>query len=202
MSGHDDREFQQWTRDWQEGAPRHEATAEEIRHYVAKRTGLLWSILAADFVIGGLALPVLAYLAWVSDAYVERAAMIGLAAITIAAVGFGWWNWLGVLRASAATTAEYLALSAERLRRMRMAWRIGWPVLAGQVVLFTIWIWDHLYSGALPHDAADERFAWGWLAGFSLAAAAGLVWFGRWITRDAARFDALRRELEDRGGGA
>ena len=82
-----------------------------------------------------------------------------------------------MLRSSAASTAEYLAISAERLRRLRLAWRIGWLVLAGEVVVFVIWIWDHLYSGARPHDAGAERFAWGWLAGFTLVAivAAGVV---------------------------
>jgi len=45
----------------------------------------------------------------------------------------------------------------------------------------------------------DELLAWGWLFGFCSAAAIALAWFGRWITRDAARFEALRRELEERG---
>ena len=76
------------------------------------------------------------------------------------------------------------------LRRLRLAWRIGWVVLAGEVVVFVIWIWDHLYSGARPHDVGAERFAWGWLAGFTLVAIVSMVWFGRWITRDAERFEA------------
>ena len=37
-------------------------SAEQIRHYVKRRTGLFWSFAVADFVIGGLALPVLLYL--------------------------------------------------------------------------------------------------------------------------------------------
>jgi hypothetical protein len=196
MRGQDDRDFQQWAREWQESTPGDSSTEEQIRHYVKRRGGLLWSWAVAEFVIGGLTLPLLAYFGWMARSRVELFAMVGLALITVAAVGLGWWNWRGILRSSAASTTEYLAISAERLRRMRIAWRIGWAVLAAQVVVFTIWIWDHLYSGALPHDAADERFAWGWLAGFSLAAVVGLVWFGRWITRDAARFEALRRELD------
>ena len=93
--------------------------------------------------------------------------------------------------------AEYVAMSAERLRRMRLAWRIGWVVLAGEVAVFTIWIWDHLYSGLRPHDAAAERFAWGWLSGMTMPRVVGLLYFGRWIRRDTERFDALRRELEN-----
>ena len=192
----DDREFQQWSKEWQAGTPRDISTEEEIRHYVKRRSGLLWSFFVTDFVIGGIALPVLVYLGVMAQTDAERWAMFGLAYVTFAAVCFGWWNWRGVLRSSAASTADYLAISAERLRRMRIAWRLGWAILAAQVILFTFWIWDHLYSGVRVHDAADERFAWSWLAGFTLAAIVGLLWFGRWIDRDAARFEALRRELE------
>lgn len=196
MTRPDDRDFEQWTRDWQAGAPRDIATEEQIRHYVKRRGGLLWSWAVADFVIGGIALPLLAYLGWMARSRVEVFAMPGLAAITVAAVAFGWWNWRGVLRSSAASTAEYVAISAERLRRMRLAWRIGWVVLAGEFVVLAVWIWDHFYAGTHAHDAADELFAWGWLFGFCAAAAIALAWFGRWIRRDAERFEALRKALE------
>ena len=195
MTSNDDRDLKEWTADWQAAAPGAES-AEQIRHYVKRRGGLIWSWAISDFVIGGIALPILAYLGWAAEAEVERFAMMGLASITIAAVGFGWWNWRGVLRSSATSVAEYVAISAERHRRMRLAWRIGWLVLAGQVVLYTIWIWDNLYSGAREHTAGAERFAWGWLAIMTIAGVAGLTYFGRWIKRDAQRFDALRRELE------
>lgn len=181
---------------WQAGAPQDAASAERIRHYVAKRGGLMWSYLVADFVIGGIALPVLAYLGWAAQSDIERMAMMGLASITVAAVGFGWWNWRGVLRSSASNTAEYVAISAERLRRIRLAWRIAWIVLAGEVVIFVVWIRDFLYSGSRPLSRGGELFAWGWLAGFTLAAIIGLVLFGRWLARDEARFAQMRRELE------
>lgn len=196
MSTQDDRDLQQWTKEWQADTPRDIMTEEQIRHYVKRRSGLLWSFLVSDFVIGAIALPFLVYFSVAARSDVERLSMISLTSITIATIGFGWWNWRGVLRSSAANTAEYLAISAERLRRMRLAWRIGWIVLSGEVVVFVIWIWDHLYSGARPHDSGAERFAWGWLAGFSLVAVVSLVWFGRWITRDAERLEALRRELD------
>ncbi len=197
MSGHDvDNDFKRWTEEWQAGAARDITTEEQIRHYVKRRSGLLWAFFLADFVIGGVMLPFLVYFSVTARNHVERWAMWGLAYVTIAAVCFGWWNWRGVLRSSAATTAEYLAISTERLRRLRMAWRIGWVVLAAEVAIFIIWIWDHLYSGARAHDSGAERFAWGWLGGFTLVAIVSLIWFGRWITRDAARFEALRRELE------
>lgn len=195
MSVNDDLELKKWAADWQAAEPTVES-AEQISHYVKKRTGLIWSFLVTDFVIGGIALPILAYVGWMSESDVERFAMMGLASITVAAIGFGWWNWRGVLRSSATSVTEYIAISAERLRRLRMAWRIAWVVLAGEVIVFSVWLWDMFYSGARPHDPGAERFGWTWLGGFTLLAIAGLLYFGRWIRRDAERFEALRRELE------
>jgi hypothetical protein len=196
MSTPDDRDFQQWTKEWQAGTPRNVTTEKQIRRYVKRRSGLLWSFMVSDVVIGAVALPFLVYFSVTARNELERLSMISLASMTIAFIGFGWWNWRGVLRSSAASTAEFLAISVERLRRLRRAWRIGWVVLAGEVVVFVIWIWDRLYSGARPPDIGAERFAWGWLAGFTLVAIVSLVWFGRWITRDTERLETLRRELD------
>jgi hypothetical protein len=198
MTSQDDRDLKQWTADWQ-AAPDHADSAGQIRQYVTQRTGLLWSFAVAEYAIGAVALPVLAYLAYVTNSAVERMAMIGLSSVTVAAVIFGWWNRRGVLRSSATTIAEYVAISAERLRRMHMAWRIGWVVLAAEGVVFPIWIWNRLYSGPAAPPAGAERFAWSWFGLFMLLATVGLILFGRWINRDAARFEALRRELADRG---
>ena len=195
MSVNDDLELKKWAADWQAAEPNVES-AEQISHYVKKRTGLIWSFMVADFVIGGIALPILAYVGWMSESDIERFAMLGLASITVAAIGFGWWNWRGVLRSSATSVTEYIAISAERIRRIRMAWRIGWVVLAAEVILFSIWLWDMFYSGARPHGPGAERFGWTWLGGFTLLAIVALLYFGRWIRRDAERFEALRRELE------
>jgi hypothetical protein len=196
MSAPDDRDFQRWSKEWQGGTPRDISTEEQIRLYVKGRGGLLWSFLVSDFLIGAIALPILAYFSINARNEVERLSMISLASITIATIGFGWWNWRGVLRSSAASTAEYLAISAERLRRLRLAWRIGWIVLAGEVIVFVIWISNHFHFSDGPHEPGGERFAWVWLAGFTLVAVVSLIWFGRWIARDTARFEALRRELE------
>lgn len=199
MSAQDpDPNFAKWAQDWQADAraPHDAASAERIRQYVNRRGSMVRSFFVSDFVIGAIALPFLIYFSATARNEVERASMISLISITVAAIGFGWWNWRGVLKASAATTAEYLAISAERLRRMRLAWRIGWAVLTAEVVVFVIWIWDYLHSGARPHDVGAERFAWGWLAGFTLVAIVSLLWFGRWLTRDTERFEALRRELD------
>lgn len=190
--------FTNWAQDWQAGAPgdHDQASAERIREYVTRRGRLVRSFRVADFAVGAIALPVLGYRAWIADNNIERASMIGLAVITIAAIVFGWWNSRGILQASATTTSEYAALSAERLRRLRLGWRIAWAVLVAQVVIFTVWIWNRLYSGANPPNPRLEQFSWAWLAGLTLIAIVSLLWFGRWISRDAARFEALRRELD------
>lgn len=196
MNTDEQQDFLQWSRDWQAGAERDEATQEQIRHYVAKRGSFIYSMVVGDFVIGGIALPILLYLGIYPSNDVERFAMLGLASLTVGTIGFGWWNWRGVLRASAANVAEYVAISNERIRRMRLAVRVGWIVLATQVVLYSIWIPNHVHADGAPPSAAALRFAWTWLAGFAGAAALGLMYFTRWLNRDAARFDALQRELE------
>jgi hypothetical protein len=196
MTVQEDRDFREWQQQWQAAVPRDISTEEQIRHYVKRRTGMLWSWIVGEFIIAGIALPILAYMGWASTVEIERFAMWALAVMTAATVLFSWWNWRGVLRSSANSVAEYVAISGERLRRMRLAWRVAWMVLIGEVVLFTIWIWDHLYSGARAHDLADERFAWGWLGGFTSAFVIYLIWLGRWITRDSERFERLRRELQ------
>jgi len=195
MTANDDLDLKQWTADWQ-AAPYDVESAEQIRHYVKQRTGLLFSFAIADVVVGGVALPVLVYLAMTSRSDVETLSMATLASITVAAVIFGWWNRRGVLRSSATTITEYVAISAERIRRMQVAWRIGWIVLAAEVIVFSVWIWDRLYSGTRSSGPGEERFAWSWLGIFTLVAIVSLRKFGRWLDRDAERFASLRRELE------
>ncbi len=190
------RDFAEWSQDWRAGGERDVATEEQIRSYVVRRSRSIYSFIVADFVIGGVALPVLLYYGVMTDNGVQRFAMLCLASITVATVCFGWWNWRSVLRASASSVSEYIAVSAERIRRMRLAWRVAWMVLAAEAIVFTIWIWDLLYKGPSPAPVGSIRFAWTWLGGFTLAAAAGLVAFGRWLKRDAERFEALRRDLQ------
>lgn len=195
MTANHDVDLKDLAGDWQ-AAPYDPASAEEIKHYVAKRSGLLWSFAVIDVVIAGIALPILLYYGIATKDKVERLVMLALASITIATVAFGWWNWRGVLRASATSVSEYVAISAERLRRMRLAWRTAWFVLAAQVTLYVIWIPSHMHAGATPPSPGQLRFAWAWLAGLVLAFVMGLLWYGRWLKRDTARFEALRRELE------
>jgi hypothetical protein len=188
-------DFAKWAQTWQDDTHT-PAAAELIRDYVRRRGRLLRLLRFIDVAVGVVALPVVAYLAWVADSDVERMSMIGLASIVIAAAAFGWWNWSAALSAAASTTTDYVAVSAGHLRRMRLAWLLGWAVLAAEVVVFIIWIRNRLYATGGPVDPDVERFAWLWLTGFTMVAAVSLLWFGRWLSRDAARFERLRRELE------
>jgi hypothetical protein len=197
MSSHDqDADFAQWSREWQASAPRQDATAEQIRRYVHQRGRLMLGFIVADILIVAVALPVLAYYAWRATGTIERTAMLALVAVVVAAACFGWWNWRGVWRSTAATTTEFILMAAARHHRMRTAVRAAWILLAVQLAIFTVWVWARLYSGGRRPDASEELFAWIWLAGFSIAFTVSLARFSRWLTRDRAKFEALRGELE------
>jgi hypothetical protein len=189
-----DPELEAWASDWQSGSER-ESSAEAIRLYMQGRARFMWKWVLAELSVGVVALPLLAYMSWMATDAVERWAMGLLALITMAAMCVGWWNWRGSLTASANTTAEFVSVSTERLRRMRQAWRIGWLVLVAEVAVFVVWIWDHLYGQRAPHSPFAERFAWGWLAVMSLSAVIFLLWLDRRIRRDVEKFEALKREL-------
>lgn len=189
-----DPELKAWASDWQTGSDG-ESSVEAIRLYAEGRRGFMWSWVLSELTVGAIALPVLAYMGWMATDQIERWAMGLLTLITVAAMCVGWWNWRGSLLASAKTTAEYVAVSTERLRRMRQAWRLGWVVLAAQVAVFSVWIWSFIYGQGPAPSAFAERFAWGWLAFMSLAAVVFLLWMDRWIRRDEEKFAALKREL-------
>ena len=196
-----DPELREWTSDWQAGGDG-ESSAEAIRLYAQGRRGFMWAWVLSELTVGVIALPVLAYLGWMATDAAERWAMSLLALITVAAMCVGWWNWRGSLLASAKTTAEYVAVSTERLRRLRQAWRIGWVVLVAQVSVFSVWIWNFGYGQATPPTAFTARFVWGWLAMMSLGAVAFLLWMDRGIRRDQEKFAALKQELDGTDGSA
>jgi hypothetical protein len=190
-----DPELKEWTSDWQAGEDRDDS-ADAIRLYAEGRRGFMWTWVLGELTVGAIALPLLAYMGWMATDQIERWAMYLLALITVAAMCTGWWNWRGSLLASAKTTAEYVTISTERLRRMRQAWRIGWVVFAAEVAVFSVWIWNMLYAGGRAHTPFAERFSWAWLAFMSLAAVGFLVWMDRWIRRDEEKFALLKRELD------
>ena len=191
-----DPELREWTSDWQ-AVNESDSSGEAIRLYAQGRRNFMWAWVLSELTVGAIALPLLAYVGWIATDVVERWTMWLLALTTVAAICVGWWNWQGSLLASARTTAEYVAVSTERLRRMRQAWRVGWAVLAAEVILFSVWIWNSLHADTGAHTPFAERFSWGWLAFMSLAAVVFLLRMDGWIRRDAEKFAALTRELAE-----
>jgi hypothetical protein len=191
-----DRDLERWRSDWQsleDPGP----SAEVVRDLVRRRDRLLAVWVAGEWVVAAVALPVVGYVAWTTHEPVERLAMILLAIITVGTVAVSWWNWRGMVRVSASTTADYVSVSLERLRRLRRAVTIGWVVLGAEVAVFVVWIWHRLHGGPASVPVGSTVFAWSLLAFLVGSAAVFLVSVHRWVERDAARFEALRRELEN-----
>ena len=155
----------------------------------------MWSWMLAELSVGGIALPVLAYMGWMANDDVERlgdgAARLdhdrgdvrGLVELARSADGVGEHDGgiRGGLSGAPATHATGLAHRLDRARRASRRVRrldLGPP------------LWPRV-----PHTALAERFAWGWLAFMTLSAVIFLLWMDRRIRRDVEKFDALKREL-------
>jgi hypothetical protein len=128
---------------------------------------------------------------------IEKLAMGLLAAITVATMAFGIWNWRGMLRASAEDTRTFVALAAERSRRLARGVRAAWVVLAAQVAVFTPWVYYQLYAGGRKPALRIEVFGWGYLALVSGLAIVFILAVQSWSRRDAAAFEQIRRELDE-----
>lgn len=189
-----DPELKEWASDWQTG---HEQATpgDAVRQYTRRRGRFLAAWMVSEIGIGGIALPLLAYVGWAATDSAERLALTAFTSLTIGTMWFSAGSWSGVIDSSARTTTEFVALSVRRLHHMRQAWQIGWGLLATEVIVFSIWIWNHFLGGG-SHTEAAERFAWGWLAGVTAIAVVYLIASGRGIAREAARFESLRRDLE------
>lgn len=67
MTAHDEhRDFEKWAQTWQDDTHT-PAAAEMIRDYVTRRGRLLHLFRLIEVAIGAVALPVVAYLAWIVD---------------------------------------------------------------------------------------------------------------------------------------
>lgn len=186
-----DRELQQWIDEWQAtelpGPP-----APAMRDYVGRRSRLLqiWLVAEAAIIVVSVAV-LLLYIA-AHDNAVERSTMLLLLAIVLAVSAFEWWNWRGMLRASAEDTATFVRLSLERLRRVRRAITVSWIVLAAQVIVFTPWIWSRTAASTM----GARLLAWGWLLGFTVATVVGILFVRRWVGRETQLLQSLARELK------
>jgi hypothetical protein len=190
-----DRELQDWMEAWR-GDPESLAPPEAIVRFVRRRDRVIAVWAAGEAVVGVVFLAFVLWRAVADPDPAGKLAMALLALVIIGAMAFAWWNWRGVLRAASGTTASYVALAIERSRSFRRGVRAGWIILIAEVTVFIPWIAHILYDGARAPTAAQERFAWGLLAGLSTLAAGCLVAVGRWVRRDREEIERLRSELE------
>lgn len=188
-----DRDLTAWTADWQAGVDTPGA-APAIHAYVVRRSRLIRRWMWGELAVAVVALPVLGFVAWSTQSAVERTVMFLLGVITVGAVVLSRWNWRGMRETSAGTTADFIELSLARIQRVRQAVWMGWGILVAEVAVFTLWIVDRFAGGGVGRGS--ETFAWTWLATITAIAIVHLVWLSRWVERDAARFEALRRDLQ------
>jgi hypothetical protein len=194
MSNGTDREWEQWVGAWRADAGP-SAAPEAIAHHVRRRgrTIALWF---GGEVAMGLGFAVfLVYRVVTHPDPIERIAMSLLALIASGAVLASWLTWRDTLRASAETTAAYVALALKRSERVRRWIAAGWVILVAEVLVLTPWVWHRLYGGAEPPSAGAERFAWGWLAGITILAVCFLAGLDAWARRDRARLRELTEEV-------
>jgi hypothetical protein len=198
MSGNSELDLQSLIADWQASASQTPPTAaDQIRDYVERRSRLLSVWFTVDMVIGTVFLAFLTHRALTHPDPVEKLAMGLLAAITAATMAFGWWNWRGARHASARDTSTFVALSAERSRRLARSIRASWVVLAAQVAVFTPWVYHRLYGDGQRPALAPEIFGWGFLALMVVLAMVFIRSLTSWAHRDAATFEQIRAELEE-----
>jgi hypothetical protein len=196
MSAKSEIDLQALAADWQ--APEAPASpAERIREHVRRRGRMFTMWAAVEVVIGTVFLTFLGHRAVTHPDPIEKLAMGLLAAITAAAMAFGLWNWRGTLGSSAEDTRTFVALSAERSRRLARAVRAGWVLLAAQVAVFVPWVSHRLYGDGRPPSSEIELFAWGYLTVITALAVVFLLALQSWSRRDAAAFDEIRRELDE-----
>ncbi len=196
MTSSPDRELKAWIDDWQAGTSERPA-AQQVRHYVQRRSRLLKIFLVTDTLIGvGFGVFLIHRALTQPDPY-EKLAMGLLAAIAIGATTFGWINWQGAVTARGEDTATFMALAVSRARRMERSARAAWFVLGAQLAVFTPWVW-HQVSAARPGppSIAAQVFSWGLLIVMASLAAAFVAALQRWSHREARIVAALQRELD------
>ena len=194
MTSPSDRELQQWADTWQQQSEP-QTGPEAIRAYVGRRSRLLsiWVSIEIAFCVAALGFLLLCTMTGMDP--VEQLTMGLLALIAAGSLLFSVWNWRNALRASADTTSAFLALSVDRVRRLRREIRFGWGILAAELLVLGPWIWYRLYGGQQPPTGDVERFAWGLLVGITALALLFLIGVQRWLFRETRILDELQREL-------
>jgi hypothetical protein len=194
MSNATSREWEEWVSAWQVDTGT-SAAPEAIADYVRRRGRTIAIWFAAEVAMGlGFAV-FLVHRAVTHPDPIEKLAMGLLALIAAGAVAASCVTWRDTLRASAETTAAYVALALKRSARMRRWIAAGWVILVSEILVLTPWVWHRLYAGPEPPSAGAEWFAWGWLAGITSLAVCFLAALDVWARRDRERLRELTEEV-------
>jgi hypothetical protein len=195
MDNQPDPELQQWMADWQAPGPQSTTTPEAIHRFARGRGRLIRMLVAGELVIVLALLPVM-IATGARGSWFDRVAMMLLAAASVAAIGFSWWNWHGTLRATSESTAAFLALSRLRTMRLQRAIVAGWCLLAAEVAVFVPWVAYRLYGRGPAADGGVQVFAWALLVGLAALGAGWLVALRRWSISERDKLDVIQEELD------
>jgi hypothetical protein len=189
MTGHD-ADWLTWTERWQDldAAPPPASLAARVG--ARGRLMAVWA--AGEVAIGATAVVVLITLAATASSSADRLAMLALAAVSLAAGGFAWWNWRGTWRPRSQSLGSFVELSRLRCRRVRRGIAAGWWILAAEIACFVPWL-------ALRPTAPGTARVGGYLllAGLALAAVVALIAVKSWARREEEAIDTLAAEAGD-----
>ena len=194
MTVSQDQELQAWVSAWQTASERPIAV-DEVGVRVRQRIRRLRLWAATEAVVGVVALAVVSYRFVFEAALFEKVAMALLGVIALSGLALSWWQWQGVWRASAASTAEFLTGSMERSRRLQRYLAAGWVLLVAEVAVFVPWIRYRLDSRPATVPQSVEWFAWGLLTVMVAGAAVFLLIAQRRVRSERESLAAIEREL-------
>lgn len=200
-NGHD-AELQAWMADWHAGAesapsdpgdPIAARAVSDLRRQVRRRTWRMVATTAGETAVGLAWLVVAVYGAWRRPHPVDRLLLATFAVMIVWLLWFSLRNRRGTWRAVTETTMAYLALAILRVERRLRSLRVGWGILAFEVILLAAWIWWR--SPEAPPAPGFYLWAYLFLAGWSGLAAVIVAWMSARAGRERDELIALRGAL-------
>ena len=183
-----DPDIERWTAAWREGTPPGADLARRARR--ERRWLLAW--VACDWIVG-IAFIALAASIWMDNSSPGlRFVAVAVVGLILAALGFTVHNWRGSLGGDSTSATDFLALSRRRSKARRRYVRVGWLLLAANLVVITIAVSIDHASKQPGQLSATIAFAC-----LATAVAAGILWFwGLRERRRAKRLEAMQKAME------